>query len=228
MDTKNKIIISLIGVVLAFMLGGALYYFFFSKNATPSAVKGTRVTPKIISENLQIPNTVSVGATEGRMVNAGTVAVPLVPKDDSERVIVPQAVLTVQGTYLLAQPEAVKWSADAKLVFIKSLGAITLEGKSSQWQAVFSAKTKPKKGYEVIIQRDKVVSQKEIDSTATGADVPKNFSERDGQWAIAQMALIPQFQNASVSTINFSYNPDAKAWDYIIANSYGNSAIRVR
>src|SRR3989338_6961807 len=73
--------------------------------------------------------------------------------------------------------EKQRWSSDAKLVFIKSLGAITLEGKSSQWQLAFSSKTKVKKGYEIIIQADQIVSKKEIDSTAVGADLSKNWKD---------------------------------------------------
>ena len=104
----NKIIIGLIIVVLIVAGGGAAYYFFFFKNASPSSVQKNAATPEVITENLQIPNTISVGAVEGRMMNAGTVAVPLVPKSDSERVIVPQAVLTVKGTFRVCQRESKK------------------------------------------------------------------------------------------------------------------------
>ena len=221
----NKIIIGLIIVVLIVAGGGAAYYFFFFKNASPSSVQKNAATPEVITENLQIPNTISVGAVEGRMMNAGTVAVPLVPKSDSERVIVPQAVLTVKGTYALAQSEAVKWSADAKPVFIKSLGAVTLEGKSSQWQTVFSAKTKPKKGYEVIVQGDKIVSQKEIDSTTVGADVPKNW--KDAGEIIKELQSHPLYQNATVSGINFYLNADNKKWYYAFSTSKGISSISI-
>ena len=73
--------------------------------------------------------------------------------------MVSKAVLTVKGSYNL-EARSGKWSSDAKLVFVKSLGAITLEGKSSQWQIVFMSKTKTGKGYEIIVQEDQVVSQK--------------------------------------------------------------------
>ena len=182
----------------------------------------------MIQEKLTIPDTTSFTGAEGRVVDQGSVAVALVPKSDAEKVIVPGAELSVKGSYDFAQPEASKWSSDAKLVFIKSLGAVTLDGKSSQWQIAFSSKTKKNRGYEIIVQKNQIVSQKEIESAAIGEEVPANFANRDSSWAIARLADIPQFQTASITAIVFSYNQDANGWDYIIPNSFGKTAIRVR
>lgn len=225
---QNKKLIYIVGAIV--VVAVTLIILYATGIISPGLVKKVtfQKTPQVVEENLVIPDTQSIAGGEGRIIEQGSVAVPLVPKNDGEKVIVTKAVLTVKGSYDLAKPEADKWAIDNKLVFIKSLGAVTLEGKSSQWQLAFSSKTKPKKGYEVIIQADKIVSQKEIDSTAVGADIPKNFSDRDAVWAIGQLASIPQFQSSSISAISFVYNYDAKAWDYIIVNSFGNSSIRVK
>lgn len=220
---QNKITIALIIVALIAAVGGAL--FFFSREKTISTREDAAAGAKVISENLTLPHTVSVGAAEGRMVSAGAVAVPLAPANDGERVIVPNAVLTVKGVYALAQPEARKWSADAKLVFIKSLGAITLEGKSSQWQAVFDSEIR-KKGYEIIARGGDIVSQKKIDSTAVGADLPKNWNDSDT--AVKSLQELPQYGNASISAINFFYNTDAREWRYGFSTSIGSASMRLR
>ena len=162
----------------------------------------------MVEEKLVIPDTQKITGGEGRFVSEGLVAVPLVPKTESEKIMVSKAVLTIKGSYDLSLSEAQKWSSDAKLVFIKSLGAVTLEGKSSQWQLVFSSKTKLKKGYEIIIQADQIVSQKEIDSTAVGADIPKTW--KDLGEVIKELQSHPLYQDATVSAVSFYLNPDNK------------------
>ena len=99
---------------------------------------------RVIEENLVIPNTEKVAAVEGRFVSAGITRRRWFPKSDAEEVIVPKAVYTARNGYDVSINEARKWSADAKLIFIKSLGAVTLEGRSSQWQIVFGSKPKKK------------------------------------------------------------------------------------
>src|SRR3989338_9169332 len=146
----NRILlIIIIVVVIVFALGGAGYYFYAPSTNAPSTGQNTQPQGRVIEEKLVIPDTKSITGSEGRVVDQGVVSIALVPKDDSEKVIVPGAVLSVKGSYDLARPEAVKWSSDAQLVFVKSLGAVTLEGKSSQWQIAFSSKIKKGKGYEV-------------------------------------------------------------------------------
>ncbi|OGD31827.1 hypothetical protein A3C91_00170 [Candidatus Azambacteria bacterium RIFCSPHIGHO2_02_FULL_52_12] len=224
----NRTLIIIIFIVIIVFALGAGYYFYAPSGNAPSAGQNTPSQGRVIEEKLVIPDTKSITGSEGRVVDQGAISIALVPKDDNEKVIVPGAVLSVKGSYDLAKPEAAKWSSDAQLAFIKSLGAVTLEGKSSQWQIAFSSKIKKGKGYEVVIQGDGIVSQKEVDSGAVGGETPPNFADRDSLWALAQLAAIPQFQTASISAIIFSYNPDAKGWDYIIPNSFGKSAVRVR
>src|SRR3989344_4827745 len=222
----SKVKIILIIIIIA-ALGSVFYWLGSDKKITVAPGEEARKA-RVIQENLIIPDTILFTGAEGQVVDQGSVAVALVPKSDAEKVIVPEAELSVKGSYDFAQPEASKWSSDAKLVFIKSLGAVTLDGKSSQWQIAFSSKTKKNRGYEIIVQKNQIVSQKEIESAAIGEEVPANFANRDSSWAIARLADIPQFQTASITAIVFSYNQDANGWDYIIPNSFGKTAIRVR
>jgi len=217
----SKVKIILIIIIIAAL--GSVFYWLGSDKKIMVAPADEAQKARVIQEKLT-----SFTGAEGRVVDQGSVAVALVPKSDAEKVIVPEAELSVKGSYDFAQPEASKWSSDAKLVFIKSLGAVTLDGKSSQWQIAFSSKTKKSRGYEIIVQKNQIVSQKEIESAAIGEEVPANFANRDSSWAIARLADIPQFQTASITAIVFSYNQDANGWDYIIPNSFGKTAIRVR
>ena len=235
---KKIIIVSAVVIIIAAILG-TIYFvspksFESLKNLT-KIIDLTPEKPKVIEEKLVIPETQKITGAEGRVVNEGSVAVPLVPENESEKVIVSKAVLTVKGSYDLANPEAQKWSSDAKLVFIKSLGAITLEGKSSQWQLAFSSasakatadKSKTKqKGYEIIIQADQIVSKKEIESTAVGADLPKNWKDSDE--AIKTLQEMPQYNNVSISAINFFYNTDAKEWRYGFSTSIGSVSVKLQ
>ena len=216
------------GTIIGVVIVASLIYVF---DLFPGLEKIIQFVPqgKVIEENLITPDTQKISGIESRFVAPGIAEVKLNPKNEAEIIIVPKAVLTVKGVYDKVLPEVLNWQSDAKLSFIKSLGSVTLEGKSSQWQAIFASKAVKGKGYEIIIQGSEIVSKKEIEAIAiVGGETPKNFSERDSNWAIGQMAPIPQFSEASISAINFSYNPDAQAWDYIMANSFGNSAVRVR
>ena len=220
----SKVKIILIIIIIA-ALGSVFYWLGSDKKITVAPGEEARKA-RVIQEKLTIPNTTSFTGAEGRVVDQGGVAVALVPKSEAEKVIVPGAELSVKGSYDFAQPEASKWSSDAKLIFIKSLGAVTLDGKSSQWQIAFSSKTKKSRGYEIIVQKNKIVSQKEIESAATGTDIPANWFDSDE--AIKTLQDMPQYNNASISAINFFYNFDAKEWKYGISTSAGVTSIRVR
>ncbi len=225
LSLRAKIIIGIIG--LAILIVGLMYLLkpdLLNVVMRPIGLDAER--PQVVKENLSIPQTEKITGSEARSVSDGTVSVKLVPKSDGEKVVVEKAVLTVKGSYELAKTEAVKWSPDAKLVFVKSLGAITIDGKSSQWQAAFSSASKKSKGYEVIIQGDQIVSKREIDLTAIGADLPNNWT--DSGAAIATLQNLPQYSSATVSSIHFSYNEDAKEWRYAISTSIGVVSVRVR
>lgn len=224
MQQKNIVII-LIGIIIAAGVAGGLYVWYpdVFKSLTRPATEIKKEQPKVIEETLVIPQTEKITGMEGRTVEEGNVSVPLVPKSEGEKVIVSKAVLTAKGAYNLASFEAQKWSPDAKLVFVKSLGAVTLEGKSSQWQLAFSSMANKAKGYEVIVQSDQIVSKKEIDSTAVGADVPTNLNDSDV--AVQILAEMPQFSDATISTINLYYNADGKIWRYALSTSKGTTSV---
>lgn len=226
-ETNNKkITIVLIAVVA--VAGIAIVLYFFKPSVLNIITKPIGIDaerPVVVEENLVIPNTERVTGSDARTVQGGAVAVALVPKTDGEKVIVEKAVLTVKGSHELAFAEAGVWARDAKPAFIKSLGAVTLDGKSSQWQILFSSASKKGKGYEVIIQADQVVSQKEIDSNTTGADLPGSWM--DSGLAVQTLQAMPQYASASISTINFFYNVDAKEWRYGFSTSIGVTSVRL-
>lgn len=223
MSQKNLIII--IAVIIIIALAGGVYVFypqvFKFMQLSPTTIEKSK--PRVVEENLVIPQTEKIIGNEGRTINEGDVKVPLVPKSEGEKVVVSKAVLTVKGAYNLAAVEIKNWSPDAKLVFIKSLGAVTLEGKSSQWQLAFSSVAKKAKGYEIVIQADQIVSKKEIDSTAVGADVPVSLNDSD--IAVKILAEMPQFSDATISTINLYYNVDGKIWRYALSTSKGTTSV---
>lgn len=227
-QTTNKKTV-VIGVIVAILALVVVLYFFKPSllNIFTQQIGIDVERPMIVTETVKIPDTKAVTGGEGWYPNKDAYKVPLAPKSDGERVEVTGAILTTRGAYLVALPIAQEWVADAKLVMINSLGAVTLDGKSQGWQVVFGSK-KNKKGYEVVVERETIVSKKEIPSSVYGADIPKNFAERDAAWAIALLAGNPQFQAASMTGLNFVYNADAQAWEYLIANSFGGSSVRVR
>jgi len=225
MNNKPIIILS---IFILLVVGVAVAYFIFPEfgSKISRVVDLTPDKPKVIeNENLVIPDTQKITGSDGRVVEKGNVETPLVPKNEGEKIIVARAVLTVNGSYDKALGEAKSWADDVKLVFVKSLGAVTLEGKSSQWQVVFVAKSKTKKAYEVIIQADQVVSKKEIDSTATGADLPKTWI--DSGEAVKILQLMPQYSSVSVSVITLFYDNNSKGWNYGFITSIGATSIKL-
>lgn len=223
----NKKIIILIVFILIVVGLVAAFMIFPEFGSKISRVVDLKPDKPIVIENEQlvIPNTQKITGGEGSVVGQGGVAVLLVPKSENEKVIVPKAILTVKDSYDLAKLEAEKWANDAVPVFIKSLGAVTLEGKSSEWQLAFSSAIKKGKGYEIIIQADQIVSKKEINSTATGANLPKNWI--DSGEAVKKLQAMPQYGTVSISTINFFYNADAKEWRYGFSTSVGATSVRL-
>lgn len=215
---KNTFIIIVLGILV---VGGsiALWGSFVGRKV---AVQGT---PRIIEETLVVPNTQEVHVADARMLEQGTIAVPLVPKTEEEKVIVARAELTLKGGYVAAAQAAGTWDANALLIFVKSLGAITLDGKSSSWQVLFSSPNKKGVGYEVVLQGKEIVSKKEIGSEAAGATIPQNW--KDLGEVISELQQHPLYQDASVTAVSFHLNPDNKKWYYNILTSKGANAIAV-
>lgn len=216
---KNLFIIIVAFVILAVGVSIAVWG---ARTGRKVAIQGT---PRVIEETLVVPDTQEVHTADARMLEQGAVAVPLVPKSEEEKVIVARAELTLKGGYTAAALVAETWDDKALLVFIKSLGAITLDGKSSSWQVMFSSPNKKSAGYEVILQGKEIVSKKEVVSVAPGAVVPQNW--KDLGEVIAELQQHPLYQDASVTAASFHLNPDNKKWYYNILTSKGANAIAV-
>ncbi len=220
-EQKSTKIFWIAGAVVIMLAVGA-YFFFFTEKGKDDA-RQILDKPLVVEETLVIPDTQEITGIEGRFGVEGSINVPLVPMNKGDTVIVSKAVLTVKGSYDLSAPEAEKWSADATLAMVRSLGAVTLEGKSSQWQLLFSSNTKKSKGYEIIIQADKIVSEKEIDSTVVGAELPTSF--KDSGKAIVVLQELPQYSDATISALNLYYNTDGKFWRYTLSTSNGSTSV---
>lgn len=219
---NNKRAVLIGGAVMIAIISVVIYYRW--PDGVKHAIFGGE---RVVDEVIKIPTGSFRTNTSGWFPGKEAYKVPLNPQNNSERVVVTGAVLTPYGAYTLALPAAQGWAPDAKLIFMKSLGTVMVDGKSLGWQVVFGSKTK-KGGYELVVERDALITQKEISSSVFGADVPGNFIERDAVWAIQRLAENPQFSSATMTGLNLVYNADAKAWDYVIAHSFGGSSVRVR
>lgn len=219
---NNKRVVLIGGFVMIAIIGIVIYY------RGPAGVKQAIFGgERVVDEVIKMPAGSLRTSTDGWFPSKEAYKVPLNPQNGGERVVVTGAVFTPYGAYTLALPSAQSWAPDARLIFMKSLGTVMVDGKSLGWQVVFGSKTK-KKGYELVVERDAIITQKEIPSSVFGADVPSNFIERDAVWAIQRLAENPQFSSATMTGLNLVYNVDAKAWDYVIAHSFGGSSVRVR
>lgn len=212
--------IMLAGIVIILVVGVAMS--FVTKKVIPQ-VKKWHFTTYAVNEEMHLPNTSSVYPTDGRIIATGAYSTPIDPTQGS--VISDKAIYTVKGAYAVASSSAEAWSKDAALVYIHSQGVVTSDGKSGEWQIVFGSKAK-KKGYEVIVFGDNIASQKEIDATAFGYSLPKNWYD-SGDALIALRTQL-QFANALLSSINFYYNTDGKKWGYALATSNGTVSMPVK
>ncbi len=219
--SQIKVIVGLAALLL--VLAGVFYLVYTQKWKKVPFLKN----PIVVTEKITIPETKDVNLTAGYYANKQGYQVPLAPTDDGEKVVVTGAVHSPYTSYDLVTVEALAWAKDAQLALIKSLGTVTLEGTSSGWQLVYVSVTK-KSGYEIIIDGGNSVQKKEIITNAKGGVVPQNFKDRDASWAIARLTENPQWKEATMTGLNFTYNADAKAWEYVIANTYGGSSVRVR
>lgn len=190
---------------------------------------GRPVSPKIsqgqvINDTPIIPTSTQVTASEGEIVPRGQYDIKLQPRSEQEKVSVPQALLTLKQAYGLALPEAAKWSSDASLIFVRSLGALALDGKSSAWQAIYGSHQKGK-GYEVIIQSDQITSQKEIKSALAGWPLPGNWY--DSNEALSVLQNLASSGEETVSAISFYYSAPAKLWAYGLATGPGEKTTTI-
>jgi len=177
----------------------------------------------VVDEKLIIPETTKVVPNAGRVVEQGIIEAPLNP--DRGTVVSARAILTLKGGYEKASVEALVWAPDAALIFERSLGVVTAEGKSGEWQVTFGSKAK-KAGFEVLVYGDTIAAKKEIDSTSYGFALPQNWY--DSEDALLSLRTLPQFETATVSSINFYYNADENKWGYALATSNGTVSMPVK
>lgn len=219
MKKNISLIITIIGLLV---IGGSVAFYAATRTERTVSIQGK---PRIVEEKPVIPNTEKVYTADARMLEQSGVAVPLAPKTEEEKVIVPQAELTLKEAYAAAARAAQKWDDAALFVFVKALGTVTLDGKSSGWQVLFSSPDKRNMGYEIIISGGTIASEKEVASDAVGAAVPEQW--KDLGEVIAELQTHPLYQNATVNGASFHLNPDNKKWYYGILTSKGASTIAV-
>ena len=223
-DKKNIAILTMIILIIVVVI---FVIISFKKNTSPeiNSLVPKNFKGQVIDDNIKIPNTTVISKTEGEIVPRGEYNIKLQPQSESEQAYILKAKLTLKEAYSVADVAAVKWADDSKLVFIKSNGALGLEGRSSSWQIVFSS-PQNKRAYEVIISSDQIVSEKEVDSLISGYDLPVNWY--DSYEAIASLRTDPQFAEGTISAISFYYSSAEDSWAYGLANGDKTTAMWVK
>lgn len=178
----------------------------------------------VVEEELVIPNTENIEGNEGRIVKSGAYESPINPSDET-RAVSARAILTIKGAYEAALPVARGWSADAKLISIRSLGIVTFGGMSGEWQVLFGSAER-KAGFEVIVYGDAIALQKNVLSESFGFTLPADWY--DSGDALLSLRAMSQFADATVSSLSFFYNEDGKRWGYGLATSKGTVSMPVK
>lgn len=163
----------------------------------------------------------SARVVDGRTPSTTGEKVPVM----SDRKTVIEGGKTLKEGYFIAEVEALLWSKDAKLVYVKSLGTVTMGGISSGWEVVLGSKEK-KKGYAVAVVNGAVASRGEVALGSFGYDLPKNWF--DAGEALKAISTLQQFKDVTISGMNFYYNEDGKRWGYAVSHSKGTESIPVR
>ena len=223
-DKKNIAI----GIIIILIIVAIIFVIFSFKKNKQNELTGFNLKTfkgQVISDVVKIPNTISINSNEGEIVLPGQYNVKLQPQSETEQVFISNAKLTLKFAYQLAVQDAIKWSPDQKLVFIKSNGALGLDGKASSWQLVFGS-TQRERTYEIIISGDQVINTKEIDSAISGFDLPNNWY--DSYEAIASLRNLPQFSSDTVSAISFYYSSANSSWAYGLANGEKTTSMWVK
>jgi hypothetical protein len=221
-DKKNILIVAIILIIIIVIIFIVLA---FKKNPSSlSTFNSQTFKGQVINDNIKIPNTTEVTSNEGEVVPRGEYNIKLQPQSEVDTAVITKAKLTLKEAYNLSIAEAVKWSNDAKLVFIKSNGALGLDGKASSWQLVYGSAIK-KAGFEIIMAENQIVSAKEIISESSGFDLPANWY--DSYDAIATLNL-PQFSQDTISAISFYYSGANQSWAYGLANGEKTTSMWVQ
>ncbi|NTW22241.1 hypothetical protein HGA34_01695 [Candidatus Falkowbacteria bacterium] len=216
MQKKNKVIIlSVIGSILLLTV-----ILVFVQSRTFKRLAPLLIGGRVIEEELTIPELKSATDVDGRLMSSSRFLTPLVPKSARDRVIVPLADLTLKQGLAVARLNAGYWSDDAKLMYAKSSGAVTLEGKSSQWLYVFGSEKK-RAALGVVVRGKEVVANLELAADNYGHDLPGDWL--DVSEAIASLANTPGLSDRSIGGLALYHNEDSKKWSFGIALDKGQS-----
>lgn len=208
-----------LGVVFATLLVFGMLYLL--RNHLPFPFIGQGV---VVNEALILPETTEVGRHAGRVVVSGAYRAPINPTPTT-RVISSRAIYSLKEAHQLVEERARAWAPDAALVSIQSLGVITEEGRSGEWQLFFASKARGT-GIEFIVYEDAIAREKEVASAGSGFALPSDWY--DSGEALRSLRGMPQFEKATVSSLNFFYNEDGERWGYVLATSLGTVSIPVR
>lgn len=216
---SNKKPVILMAIIVLLAGGGAAVYFYYGGfKKIPLAIFETT---RVVVENPAPSAIKSASAAAGRFVVSTGEDIAIMGGAG----VVIAGGKTLKESYALANAEAARWAEDAKLVYIKSLGTVTLSGASSGWETVFGSKAR-KKGYVLSVVSGNITDKKEIVSTSAGYVLPDDWY--DGGEAIKSIQTLPQFRDATISGLSFYYNEDGQRWGYAIFSSNGTVSVPVR
>lgn len=207
------ITISLVAVLVV----GTIVYYGGPRNAERAIFYNERIVretpaPRVVD---------SVSVASGRKIISTGETIPFI---GDKRVVIEGGKTSKEG-YMIAEPIALAWSDDAKLVYIHSLGTVTTEGVSSGWEIAFGSKTKMN-GYVITVAVGKIIEEKEVTSTSSGFGLPKNWY--DSGDAIKSLQSLSQFSDATLNSLIFFYSEDGDVWQYALSTSRGNTTMLVR
>ncbi|MEI7498446.1 MAG: hypothetical protein WCK11_04140 [Candidatus Falkowbacteria bacterium] len=204
-STKNKKFIYIIaGLVVMLLIMSLVRWRVIERE------KGVVVTESLVD----LAEIKSASAVTGRTLQPSNYLTPLSPKNAEERRQYPLAIFTLEEVMNQMLADARRWSADAKPLYIHSAGAVGLDGKSSQWQAVFTSRLK-NAAFELVYRGDSLWRQSQITKQDEGENLPVTLPSTRLQ--IMSNSDLPQFSNRSMTSIGWYYNLDAKKWFYQIA-----------
>jgi len=216
---NKKSIFGFLAILFLLIIG--LLIFSFNKKSNinnNSSISQSSFQGVVINDVIKIPTTSQISPNEGEIVLRGEYDIKLRPQSEKDQVYITKAKLTLRGAYDLSSSVAQDWSSDAKLIFIRSNGALGLDGKSSSWQLAYGSVRK-EKALEIVIEADKIISQKEIVTQSFGYDLPNNWY--DSNEAIASLLNLSQFSFETFSAISFYYSQAADSWAYGLAIGQG-------
>ncbi len=213
---NKKVFIFAVALLLAICAGAVVYYGGYNKVRT-AVFSGER----IITETPTVHIMDSTSALDGKYAGSTGEPIELVSR---EHVVIAGGT-TPKEAYLFAENIAKTWSEDVKLVYIKSLGTVTVDGTSSGWVVVFGSK-EMNQGYSVYITNGAVVEKGTVDIQSYGYELPSDWY--DGVEAIRSIQNLPQFSKSTISGLSFAYNEDGKRWGYVITSSNGTVSVPVR